>query len=428
MKSPVRLAAAAAALFAFAPAAHALHGHPKPPARETILAPAPPESVGFSSARLQLLTDAMHEAVDRKAVAGIVTMLVRHGRVVSFDAYGRQNLATGAPMTRDSIFRMYSQTKPLTGAAMMILFEQGQWRVEDQVTKCGPECANRKVGAGLDRDGKPILQDPTHTPTMREWMTHTAGFGYGLGASNYVDQEFQAQHVLASNSLHEMIEKVAAIPLLYQPGTKWSYSIAVDDLFPGACRARSTHEGPFSQCFYGNLAATFSLLSPVPDDAAAATACGLNGDDALSALNRASAASSVPLVGGPIASALRSAGGTLTVIGRLRGWHDRRLQRQGGATFAAELLTRFVRAAARGAAPLQPGAALNAEFAAFAVVKRTRGAMHWRLQLHAYRRRTRRRLPLPPLPEVYGRCQGASPASASKGVARRAAWSDTNQN
>jgi CubicO group peptidase (beta-lactamase class C family) len=199
------------------------------PAAETpILAPAAPESAGFSGAKLTALNDAMHQAVDQGEVAGITTMLVRHGKVVNFDAYGKKSLATGEPLTRDAIFRMYSQTKPLTAAAMMILFEQGKWKLDEPITDFIPEFSKLKVMTGLDAKGQPILADTTHPPTMRELMTHSAGFGYGLRSDDYVDQQFQSQGVLRSNGLQAMVEKIANIPLLYQPGTKWSYSAAVD--------------------------------------------------------------------------------------------------------------------------------------------------------------------------------------------------------
>jgi CubicO group peptidase (beta-lactamase class C family) len=194
----------------------------------TMLAPAAPEAEGFDSARVGRMLSDLHGWVDDGRLAGIQTMLVRHGRVVSFDTYGKASLVTGAPLKADAIFRMYSQTKPTIGVAMMILFEQGKWRLEDPVTKYIPEFANLKVFTGLDRDGKPIVEDMKHVPTMRELVTHTAGFGYGLRDDNYVDQQFQAQHVLASNGLQEMITKIAAIPLRYQPGTRWSYSASVD--------------------------------------------------------------------------------------------------------------------------------------------------------------------------------------------------------
>ena len=230
MRSKLLFATVAASLSVASPAlAVSAARHARPPKEPMVtLAPASPESVGFSSERLLRLTNAMHAAVDQNQVAGIVTMLVRHGKVVSLDAYGKRSLATGAPMTTDTMFRIYSQSKPLTGLAMMILYEQGKWRLDDPVAKYVPEFANLKVFSGLDKDGKPSTVDPVHAPTMRELVTHTAGFGYGLGADNYVDQQYQALHVLKSNGLKEMIDKIATLPLLYQPGTKWSYSASVD--------------------------------------------------------------------------------------------------------------------------------------------------------------------------------------------------------
>jgi len=221
---------AAACLAVLVVGGPALAAKPKavPLPTPVLLAPAAPEAEGFDSARLARLTAAMHDAVDNKKVAGIQTMLVRHGRVVQFDTYGQSSIAAGTPLTSDSIFRMYSQTKPTIGVAMMILYEQGKWRLEDPVKKFIPELANLKVFGGLDKNGQPILEDMKHEPTMRELVTHTAGFGYGLANDNYVDQQFQAQKIFASNGLPELASKVATIPLRYQPGTRWSYSIAVD--------------------------------------------------------------------------------------------------------------------------------------------------------------------------------------------------------
>ena len=104
-------------------------------ATEVVLAPAAPADAGFSAPRLARLNDAMHHAVDQGEVAGVMTMLVRHGKIVSYDAYGRDSIARGTKLQRDAIFRMYSQTKPITGVAMMMLFEQGKWRLSDPVEK-----------------------------------------------------------------------------------------------------------------------------------------------------------------------------------------------------------------------------------------------------------------------------------------------------
>ncbi len=164
-----------------------LTAHPSPaqqPARHDIdLTPVKPESVGFSSERLERLHALMQKEVDQKHFSGIVTLLARHGKVVDYRAYGVRDMETGAPMTKDTIFRDFSMTKPVTGVALMILYEQGKWLPSDPISKFIPEFANLKVFKGVDTNGKMILVDPDHAPTMRELMTHTAGFSYGEGNS-----------------------------------------------------------------------------------------------------------------------------------------------------------------------------------------------------------------------------------------------------
>jgi CubicO group peptidase (beta-lactamase class C family) len=188
---------------------------------------AKPEQVGFSSQRLQRLDTAMQQKVDDEQFAGIVTVLARHGKVVEFKTYGKKNLATGALMEKDTIFRIYSMTKPVTGAAMMMLYEEGKWQPDDPISKYIPEFANLKVFKGVDNSGEPVLEDPVRPPTMLQLMTHTAGFTYGSG-SDLVDKMYHDQQVLHSATLQEMINKLAKLPLLYQPGTRWVYSISVD--------------------------------------------------------------------------------------------------------------------------------------------------------------------------------------------------------
>ena len=198
------------------------------PVTTTALPSAPPDAEGFSAEGLEKLHAAMHKVVDAKALAGMTTMVIRHGRIVEFDAYGVQSLATGVPMQADTLFRIYSQSKPITGVAMMILYQQGKWRLDDPVSKFIPEFAHLKVFKGLDDKGQPIVEDARRPPTMRELMTHTAGFGYGLSKEHWVDREFQRQKVLESDGLQAMIDKVAKIPLITQPGTEWRYSVAAD--------------------------------------------------------------------------------------------------------------------------------------------------------------------------------------------------------
>src|SRR5271166_1611866 len=186
-----------------------------------------PESVGFSSQRLENLHSLMQHSVDQKQIAGIVTILARHGKIIDYRAYGQRDLASGAPMTKDVIFRDYSMTKPVTGVAMMVLYEQGKWLPSDPISKFIPEFAHLKVQKGVDADGKPILVDPDHAPTMRELMTHTAGFSYG-GGKTPADAMYHDLKVMQSANLQEMIDKLAKIPLLYQPGQGWLYSNSMD--------------------------------------------------------------------------------------------------------------------------------------------------------------------------------------------------------
>jgi CubicO group peptidase (beta-lactamase class C family) len=188
---------------------------------------ATPESVGFSSERLERLHALIQGEIDQKELAGAVSILARHGKIVDYRAYGVKDLATGAPMTKDTIFRDYSMTKPTTGVAMMILYEQGKWLPWDPIAKFLPEFAHLKVFAGLDQDGKMILDDPDHAPTMAELMSHTAGFSYGFGKT-VVDSMYQQAHVMQSANLQEFIEKLAKIPLNYQPGQGWMYSASMD--------------------------------------------------------------------------------------------------------------------------------------------------------------------------------------------------------
>jgi CubicO group peptidase (beta-lactamase class C family) len=191
------------------------------------MTPVKPESVGFSSERLDLLHKLIQDEIDQKDLSGAVTILARHGKIVDYRVYGDRDVTTGVAMTKDTIFRDYSMTKPVTGVAMMILYEQGKWLPSDPISKYIPEFAHLKVFNGVDANGKMILVDPDHAPTMRELMTHTAGFTYGNGAT-LADKMYGELKVRDAKDLHEMIERLAQIPLIYQPGKGWIYSMSMD--------------------------------------------------------------------------------------------------------------------------------------------------------------------------------------------------------
>lgn len=186
------------------------------------------ESEGMSPERLSRLSVGVRELVDHGRLAGVVTMVSRHGKVVEFDAAGKRDIATNAPMQKDSIFRIYSMSKPITGVAMMILFEEGKWQLGDPVAKYIPEFANLKVYT-TEPNGNIVMKEQTHPVTMRELMSHSGGFTYGFFSNTAVDKlQLEADLFNTNNTLDEFIKRVAKLPLNAQPGTEWHYSISAD--------------------------------------------------------------------------------------------------------------------------------------------------------------------------------------------------------
>jgi CubicO group peptidase (beta-lactamase class C family) len=186
------------------------------------------ESEGMSTERLAQLRSGMKELVDQGRLAGAVTMVSRHGKVVEFDATGKRDIAANAPMQKDNIFRIYSMSKPITGVAMMILFEEGKWQLNDPVAKYVPEFAKLKVYS-TDANNNVVMKDQAHPVTMRELMSHSGGFTYGYFSNTAVDKlQLEADLLNPNNTLDEFIKRAAKLPLNSQPGTEWHYSISVD--------------------------------------------------------------------------------------------------------------------------------------------------------------------------------------------------------
>jgi len=197
-------------------------------ARNLSLPEARPEALGFSSERLQRLEAGLQAPVDSKQLAGITTVIARHGQVVQQMAHGKADIDGNKPMQMDSIVRIYSMTKPITGAAMMMLYEEGKWKPSDPISRHIPEFKDLKVYSGTGADGQPTFEAPKHPPTMGELMSHTAGFTYGYFGNTPVDKLYMQTTPLAAPSLQEFIERMAKLPLLYQPGEGWVYSVGVD--------------------------------------------------------------------------------------------------------------------------------------------------------------------------------------------------------
>jgi CubicO group peptidase (beta-lactamase class C family) len=181
----------------------------------------------FTPAGLAALDARMKEAVDKGQVAGLQYVLIKDGRVEAFHMYGAQSMG-GAPMAENTIFRIRSMSKPVTGVAMMQLYEQGKWRLDDPVTRFVPEFANLKVMVEDPTTHQTSIVNANRPPTMQEVFTHTAGFGYGLSAATEVDRQFIADNPMGKPDMNSMLRRVSEIPLLAQPGARWSYSIAID--------------------------------------------------------------------------------------------------------------------------------------------------------------------------------------------------------
>lgn len=186
------------------------------------------EKPAFSPAGIAALEAKMASYVQEGRVKGISTRLVRDGEVISDFHTGTRRQADRAPVEDDTIWRIYSMSKPITGVGLMILWEEGKFQLDDPITKYFPEFEGLQVFKGMDAEGKPILAPVSRPPTVQELMSHTAGFGYGLAPGNYVDDRFRELEIFQSPDANEMIRRVATIPLKHEPGVTWDYSIAVD--------------------------------------------------------------------------------------------------------------------------------------------------------------------------------------------------------
>ncbi len=182
----------------------------------------------FSADGLATLDAAMEKAVTEGEVYGLSYVLAQGGETVAANHFGVQNLMSQTPLDEDTIFRIYSMTKPVTGVAMMQLYEQGLWDLDDPVTKHVPEFANLRVLKSQKDDGTPVMVAANRAPTMREVMNHTAGFAYGLAGTDYANEAFRSREIMGSPDLETFIQKTADVPLLFQPGERWAYSAAVD--------------------------------------------------------------------------------------------------------------------------------------------------------------------------------------------------------
>jgi CubicO group peptidase (beta-lactamase class C family) len=185
---------------------------------------------GLSPEGLHKLSAAVKQYIKEGRGAGVIVLVFRHGKVAFFAAQGVRDAAAGKPMEKDTICRIYSMTKPITTVAAMMLWEEGRFGLDDPVSKYLPEFKDLKVYAG-GKDGDLKLVPPRREMTVRDLMRHTSGLTYGFFGDTPVDRLYRKEHVLApTDTLQTTVEKLAKIPLLYQPGTRFNYSVSTDVL------------------------------------------------------------------------------------------------------------------------------------------------------------------------------------------------------
>ncbi|MBK8132679.1 MAG: beta-lactamase family protein [Gammaproteobacteria bacterium] len=176
------------------------------------------------------IQEAMQKYVDAGLVSGLAAVILKGTEVVDFRTWGHADIESQRPLREDAIFRYYSGTKIITSAAVMMLHDEGAFRFDDPVAKYIPQFAGLRVlkpGATEVTDTEPLVRQPT----IRELISHQSGFTYGLFPETPVDKLYTEQRIMDMNSsLEEMIDKLAGLPLIFQPGARWNYSIGIDIL------------------------------------------------------------------------------------------------------------------------------------------------------------------------------------------------------
>jgi CubicO group peptidase (beta-lactamase class C family) len=185
------------------------------------------KDLGFCPQRVHHLVEVLQGEVAKARLPGAVALIARHGKVLLHQNVGQQNPAQGVPMELDSIFRIYSMTKPIVSVAVMQLMERGQLLLSDPVAKYLPEFANVQVSKLVD--GQPVLQRPQAEPTVQDLLRHTAGLTYEILGNEPIQRQYaQARLASRDRTNREFSKTLADIPLMFEPGTVWEYSRATD--------------------------------------------------------------------------------------------------------------------------------------------------------------------------------------------------------
>lgn len=183
--------------------------------------------LGFCPQRLRHLVDVLHDEVGRGRLPGAVVLVARHGQAVLFESMGQQDPVQGWPMGQDAIFRIYSMTKPIVSVAVMMLVEQGKLLLGDPVARYLPEFGDVKVAGHINSHS--VLHKPRRAPTVQDLLRHTAGLTYEILGTEAVQRQYaQARLASRGRTNPEFARALAALPLMFEPGSIWEYSRATD--------------------------------------------------------------------------------------------------------------------------------------------------------------------------------------------------------
>ena len=206
-----------------------VHATPSAARATPALPSAKPDSIGLSPLRLQRMRDAFQREIDKGTTPGVVSMVSRRGQIGWFEAQGKQDSASGAPMTTESFFRIFSMTKPIVSLGIMMLVEDGYLLLNDPLSKYIPEFANQKVG--IERNGQLEFALPVRSITIQDLLRHTSGIAYEITGNGMVQRMYAKSNVRSRDITNEEHAKlIASMPLICQPGAEWNYSRSTDIL------------------------------------------------------------------------------------------------------------------------------------------------------------------------------------------------------
>ncbi len=196
------------------------------PDSETTTDAAPTQII--DDAAVERLNSTLSGLTDAGMIAGVSTLIYEDGEEAYFNAFGMADIENEVPMARNTIVQIYSMTKPITGVALMTLYEDGAFQLDDSLSQYAPEFANMRVYAGEDADGNPIYEAPRRPITIRDITRHTAGFATGDAPEAVRTLSQEANAMDRNNTLTQMAEKLGSVPLFFHPGERWAYGPSVD--------------------------------------------------------------------------------------------------------------------------------------------------------------------------------------------------------